>query len=271
MESLLNFTFQNMQSYMTTAKQLIESELESFLSKISTHNLRPYLTYSLLPGGKRSRPILVLLSAQCVGGNPKEVLNLALSFELLHTATLIHDDIIDNDQSRRGDKALHIKWSLDKAILVGDALIALSVNLAADYGKEAMKVLSNVGLELCEGEHLDVSLSLEDATEQEYFLKIKKKSASLFRAAAYYGALTSRGEPSEVKALADFGEYFGIAYQIYDDVKDITGSNGYSQDLRNGNVTLPFIQLLKQGDTNTRKLLLENFGKKTRHYRSLRR
>lgn len=262
MESLLNFTVQDMQSYMTATKHLIESELESFLSKISTCNLHPYLTYSLLSGGKRSRSTLVLLSTQCVGGNPKKVLKLALSFELLHTATLIHDDIIDDDRLRRGDKALHIKWSLGKAILVGDALIALSINLATDYGKEVMKVLSNVGLELCEGEHLDVSLSLKDATEQEYLLKIKRKSASLFRAAAYCGALVSKGEPSEVKALADFGEYFGIAYQIYDDVKDVTGSNEYSRDLKNGNATLPFIQLFKQGDADTRKLLLDNFGNK---------
>lgn len=262
MESHLNFTVQNIQSYITTTRQLIESELETFLSEFSAHNLRPYLTYSLLSGGKRLRPILVLLSAQSVGGNPEDVLRLALSFELLHTATLVHDDIIDNDQLRRGDKALYIKWSLDKAILVGDALIALSVNLAADYGKKVMKVLSNVGLELCEGEHLDVSLPLKDATEREYFLKIKKKSASLFRAAAYCGALVAKGKPSEVEALANFGEYFGIAYQIYDDVKDVTSDNGHSRDLRNGNVTLPFIQLFKQGDATTRKLLLENFGNK---------
>jgi len=180
----------------------------------------------------------------------------------LHTATLIHDDIIDDDSSRRGASTLHTKTSLEKAILVGDALIALSVNLASDYGTEMTKYLSGVGLELCEGEYLDASLSLEGATQKEYFLNIKKKSASLFRAATYCGALVAKGKPSEVMTLADFGEYFGMAYQIYDDVKDVTDNNGYSRDLRNGNVTLPFIQLLKQGDVDTRKLLLENFGNK---------
>ena len=249
-----------MQSYMAMTKQLIESELVTLLAKTSERDLHPYLAYTLLSQGKRLRPILVLLCAQSVGGNPKEALKLALSFELLHTATLVHDDIIDDDKLRRGDKALHIKWSLDKAILVGDALIALSVNLAADYGGKLMKILSNAGLELCAGELLDVSFSLKDATEKEYFLKIKKKSASLFRAAAYCGALVAKGKPSEVKALADFGEHFGIAYQIYDDVKDVTSR--YLRDLRNGNVTLPFIKLFKRGDATTRKLLLENFGNK---------
>jgi octaprenyl-diphosphate synthase len=221
------------------------------------------LEYALLTKGKRLRPILVILSAQSVGGNPEKVMRLALAFELLHTATLVHDDIIDQDITRRGIKTLYSQWSTNGAILTGDALIALAINLAADYGPQIMKILSNVGLELCEGEYVDATLSLTRATEQEYFTKIEKKSASLFRGAACCGALAVEGNLSEIEALAKFGEYFGMAYQVNDDLEDLLNRNQISQDLKNGNVTLPLLFLYQHGDKTSRKLLIENFGNRS--------
>lgn len=251
---------EDFQAYVLDTKQLIETELENLLSNVSDPGLQPLLEYALLSKGKRLRPVLAILSAQSVGGLREKAVQLALSFELLHTATLVHDDIIDQDTFRRGREAVHSKWSTNGAILLGDALIALSVNLAAGYGSRIVKNLSSIGLELCNGEYIDVTLSLEDATEQDYFVKIGKKSASLFRGATFCGALAAGAESSELEALGNYGQCFGMAYQLKDDLEDLIHSEQISQDLKNGNVTLPFLHLHQHGDSFSRKLLRENFG-----------
>ena len=253
-------TEEDFQAYVLDTKQLVETELENLLSHISDANLLPLLEYALLSKGKRLRPLLTILSAQSVRGVREKAVQLALSFELLHTATLVHDDIIDQDTFRRGRETVHSKWSTNGAILLGDALIALSVNLAAGYGSRIVKILSSIGLELCNGEYIDVTLSLEDATEQDYYAKIGKKSASLFRGAAFCGALIAGADSSELEALGNYGEWFGMAYQLKDDLEDILRRGQISQDLKNGNVTLPLIYLHQHGDSFLRKLLRENFG-----------
>ncbi|HVP41608.1 MAG TPA: polyprenyl synthetase family protein [Candidatus Krumholzibacteriaceae bacterium] len=261
--TLTSYTYGSLQSYLLETKKLIESSLENLLEKMPEAKLRPLLEYALLTKGKRLRPILVILGAQSIGGRPEKVMQLALSYELLHTATLVHDDIIDQDVTRRGAKTLCSQWSANGAILAGDALIALAINLAAEYGPQIVKILSNVGLELCEGEYVDATLSLTQATEQEYFAKIEKKSASLFRGAACCGALVAEGNALEVEALARFGEYFGMAYQVNDDLEDLQNRNQVSQDLKNGNVTLPLLFLYQHGDKTSRKLLTDNFGNRS--------
>jgi geranylgeranyl pyrophosphate synthase len=255
-------TKEDFQAYVLDAKQLVETELENLLSNISDSDLLPLLEYALLSKGKRLRPVLAILSAQSVGGVREKVVQLALSFELLHTATLVHDDIIDQDTFRRGRETVHSKWSTNGAILLGDALIALSVNLAAGYGSRIVKNLSSIWLELCNGEYIDVTLSLEDATEQDYYAKIGKKSASLFRGATFCGALIAGAESSELEALGNYGQYFGMAYQLKDDLEDILRREQISQDLKNGNVTLPFLYMHQHGDNFLRKLLRESFGNK---------
>jgi geranylgeranyl pyrophosphate synthase len=257
---LVSCTSEDFHSYVFKVKRSIESELEKLLSKISDVSLHPLLEFALLSNGKRLRPILTVLSAQSVGGDPKKVNRLALSFELLHTATLVHDDIIDQDTCRRGMKTLYSKWFTKGAILAGDALIALSVNLATDFGPKIMKILADGGLEISDGEYIDAVLSLDDATEQQYFTKIEKKSASLFRCATCCGALAAGGTSLEVEALAKFGEYFGMAYQLNDDLDDLLGKNQISRDLRNGNVTLPFLYLYEHGNGAVKELMKRNFG-----------
>jgi geranylgeranyl pyrophosphate synthase len=257
---LVSCTRDDFHAYTLGTKRSIEFELEELLSKIPDVKLRPLLEFALLSKGKRLRPMLTLLSAQSVGGDPKKVMQLALSFELLHTATLVHDDIIDQDATRRGLKPLYLKWSLKDAILAGDAFIALSVNLASDFGSKIMKSLAEIGLELSDGEYFDAVLSLDRATEQQYFTKIEKKSASLFRGAAFCGALAAGGTPIEAKALAKFGEYFGMAYQLNDDLDDLLGQNRISPDLSNGNVTLPILYMYEHGNDATKKLMVKCFG-----------
>jgi len=227
---------------MTKAKSLIESELVKLVSGLSELNLHPQIEYAVLSKGKRLRPLLTILSAESVGGNRNKVMPLALGFELMHTATLVHDDLIDQDEMRRGKPALHKKWSENDAILTGDALIALSVELASGYGETILKTVAQSALQLCDGEHMDITLSLKKATEEAYFRKIKEKSASLFKAAAYCGALAGGGSPIEARSLAAFGENFGIAYQLRDDILDLAlEENSFSKDLKSRRVTLPLI------------------------------
>jgi geranylgeranyl pyrophosphate synthase len=167
---------------------------------------------------------------------------LALAFELTHTATLVHDDIIDQDEMRRGQLALYKKWSVSEAILTGDALIALSVSLASPYGETILKNVAQSALKLCEGEHMDLVDSLMTITEEAYFKKIRDKSASLCKAAAYCGAIAGGGSSADSQALSMFGESFGIAYQLRDDIIDFTVNGDLNlKDLSNGRITLPLI------------------------------
>jgi len=247
--------------YISKTRSHIESELAKLVLKFSELNLHPQIEYAVLSKGKRLRPLLVILSAESVSGNRNKVMPLALAFEFIHTATLVHDDIIDGDELRRGIPALHKKWSVNEAILTGDALIALAVNLASGYGEKILKVVSQSALELCEGEHMDISFSLETATEEEYFRKTREKSASLFRAATYSGALAGGGKPHEIHCLSVFGENFGIAYQLRDDLLDLTNKENLasvSKDLRNGRVTLPLIHSYIVSEAQKREQLRNN-------------
>lgn len=227
--------------YFSKSKQQVESELSTFVSSLSYLYIHPKIEYAALTEGKRFRPILVILAAECVGGKRSKVMPLALAFELMHTATLVHDDIIDKDEMRRGKPSLYKKWSVNDAILTGDAIIALSINLASTYGEAILKKVSQTALELCEGESLDLLDSLE-TTEEDYFNRIKYKSASLCTSAAYCGALAGGGTSSEIHSLAMFGENFGIAYQLRDDLLDFSFSEGSNlKDPENELVTLPLI------------------------------
>jgi len=241
-------------SYLSKTKSIIESELAKLVSRLSELNLHPQIEYAVLSKGKRLRPLLVILSAESVGGNRNKVMSLALAFELMHTATLVHDDIIDQDEMRRGRPALHKKWSVNDAILTGDALIALSVDLASEYGETILKTVAQSALELCDGEHMDITLPLIGTTEEAYFREIRGKSASLFKAAAYCGALAGGGSPSEARCLAAFGENFGIAYQLRDDLLDLTHKgNMILKDLKNGRITLPLIHSYAASSSDEKK------------------
>lgn len=228
--------------YFSKTKKQVEAELSKFISSLSQLELHEQIKYAVLSEGKRFRPIMAILSAQCVGGTRKKVIPLALAFELMHTATLIHDDIIDEDEMRRGRPSLYKKWSTSDAILTGDALIALSVDLASAFGETILKSVAQSALQLCEGEHMDLLGSLKATTEEVYFKKIRNKSASLCRAATYCGAVAGEGTVAEALSLSEFGENFGVAYQLRDDILDFTLNGDLNlEDSKNGRITLPLI------------------------------
>ena len=236
------------------AKTLIDRELSKLVRSIEP-KLAPQIEYALLSGGKRLRPLIVLFAAQSVGGDRKKAIPLALSLELAHTSSLVHDDIIDTDNIRRGKMALYNKWSTKSAILTGDLLIAYAVYLASSYGGGILKMISQSAIDLCVGEQMDLALS-PSSTESEYFQMIESKSASLFQVAASCGAIVGGGSPKEIKCLADFGKNFGITYQLRDDLLDLESGEGKaSQDLKKGRTSLPLIHLYGISNSIERKAI----------------
>jgi geranylgeranyl pyrophosphate synthase len=230
---------------LSNKKQVIDAEILNFLEKRRNFKLFPSMKIFLTTGGKRLRPIMLILSAQSVGGKQSDVLQLALAIELIHNASLIIDDVIDDDEERRGIQSLHKKWNRNDAIIVASALSALAINLATKYGSEVTKFISETAFQLCEGEYLDSSSSLEELTEDEFISIIKKKTSSLFKASSYLGALVGGGNSDEVKSLTAYGENFGVAYQLKDDLSDLKTHRGaVPKDVLNMRPTLPLIHFI---------------------------
>jgi octaprenyl-diphosphate synthase len=228
--------------YLEESRRLVDQEVTSLLPKLTDLALCERIAYVLQTQGKRLRPTLVMLSAQSVGGRIKPVKKLAMAIELLHTATLIHDDILDQDVFRRKMATVNAKWGVRDAVLVGDALASLSLNLTADYGKEVVEIVSRTCLLLSDGEYMDVENANKTLNESDYVETIKRKSACLFRAATQCGAVAAGASREEIDALAEFGENFGLAYQIKDDVSDVTAlENNIPQDINQFRATLPII------------------------------
>lgn len=246
-------------AYVSEARNRIDFELSELVRGLSDVAIQPQLKYAILSEGKRLRPLLIILSAESVGGNRNEIIRLALAFELMHTATLVHDDIIDQDDLRRGRLALHRKWSVNDAILTGDALIALAVNLASEYGETVLKAMTQSALELCDGVHKDVTFSLREITEESYLKKIEEKSASLFKASAFCGSIAGGGTPVEIESLSAFAENLGIAYQLRDDIIDFSHEGKIiSRDLKGGVISLPLVHAYAESSLSERQEIEKN-------------
>jgi octaprenyl-diphosphate synthase len=243
------------QTYLEETSREMDSEISLLFRKVANLRLNEKIVYMLRTRGKLLRPTFVLLSGQSVGAEKEPLKKLSLAIELLHEATLVHDDILDNDNFRRDAVAVHAKWGVRDAILVGDALACLSVNLAVEYGKEISKVVSQACLMLCDGECIDVLSTSDELSERDYFEKIMKKSASLFRAATLCGAIAGGGSPLEKESLAMFGENFGVAYQIRDDLSDINSLREGSTPNRNDLQTLPLIHMNSMANRLGKNLL----------------
>jgi octaprenyl-diphosphate synthase len=243
------------QCYFEDVGTAVDSELQTLMAKITELKLQKLIEYVLRTRGKRLRPALVLLSGESVGGEKRNLKRLALAIELLHSATLVHDDILDQDLFRRNILSVYAKWSVKEAILVGDALASLALTLCRDYSSEVFYVMANTCLMLSDGEYMDVEVNT-GMSEMDYIEKAKKKSASLFKAAAKCGALASNGSSCEVDALAGFGENYGVAFQIRDDVTDVTTTeNEVPSDVDEFRATLPLIHWYETAAKNADDLL----------------
>ena len=205
--------------------------------------------------GKLLRPTLVFLSAR-FGTRPDRevVLNLAQSLELVHTASLVHDDIVDDADVRRNVPTVNAKWSDDAALIVGDYLFAKAYALAAVLPKpEVIAIVAQTVFALCDGELNEVTMERMLPTEEKYLERIELKTASLYAACCQGAALLTEADPEHVAALGAFGTNLGLAFQITDDILDVAGDDhdfgkSVGRDLAEGMPTLPMIYAADERD-----------------------
>lgn len=231
--------------------------------------------HALAVPGKLLRPRLLLDACEAAGGDPDRAFPAAAGTEYGHIASLIHDDIIDGDDRRRGQPALHVKYDVGGAILTGDLFIFqtfLSYTLCRDHGVsaervvDAIRMLSSTCIEVCEGQALEARIAGNlDTEERTYLEMIRLKSASVCRAATQIGACLAEAPPEVVEALGAFGEKLGIAFQIIDDVLEYEGRSfrlgkPLHSDMANGRITLPIIFALGAGQAALRRRIAGLFA-----------
>jgi geranylgeranyl pyrophosphate synthase len=206
----------------------IDNSLKNLFKNCNPENLYQPMYYLLNSGGKRIRPLLLIFSCQAVGGKIYDCLDAAIAVELLHTFTLVHDDIMDHDCIRRGRPTVHIKWDEPTAILAGDGLVTLAFqSLIKTKHPELINVLQIFTrglLSLCEGQILDKEFeSRQTVSLESYIDMIEKKTARLIRVSCEIGAILGNGTPEERVAISQFANTLGQAFQIQDDLLDLMG------------------------------------------------
>jgi len=248
--------------------RIFEENLKKFVESVdTTPKIKKGLAYALTAGGKRSRPVIVLLSSKLCGGDYSDVMNLALSVELIHTASLVHDDVIDKAEKRRKREALHKKYDIALAIVLGDWLISKAVELTSDYGEEIIRDFSNVGMMMSEGEVLDFYSIKEDFSEKDYFECIEKKTAALFAYSARSASKIVCDDRIAANKLFDYGLNLGMAYQIVDDLLEYLRLLDDKHSVFESR-TLPQIYEEKYGkDEGVRKVIevIDRFVEKSRN------
>lgn len=253
-------------------RKIIDKKLASALKSRKPASLYKPASYILESSGKRLRPLLVIFSAQAVGGKASQVYNAALAVEMLHNFTLVHDDIMDNADLRRNNLTLHKKYNLNTAILAGDVLLSVAYEyLLKDCKNDLKPVLSSFtrGLvEVCEGQGLDTEFETrKNVTLDEYIEMIGKKTAALAQTCCELGGYLGGGDKKDIKALSDYGLYLGIAFQIQDDLLDITADKvefgkKIGGDLIEGKKTFLFIEALQKAKGKDKDQLLKVIANK---------
>mgnify|MGYP000070696122 FL=1 len=210
--------------------------------------------YIVNSGGKRIRPMMALLAAKTLGYPGDQHILLAAIVEFIHTATLLHDDVVDQAEQRRGKKTANAVWNNGSAVLVGDFLYSRAFQMMVELGTlDVMDIFATTTNKISEGEVLQLmncgNLAL---TEKEYFQTIYYKTAKLFEATTQLTAVVHQAPAAHIEAMATYGKQFGIAYQLTDDALDYEGDSDHTgknigQDLSEGKLTLPLIYALEQG------------------------
>ncbi|NJE07243.1 polyprenyl synthetase family protein [Thermococcus sp. M39] len=226
-----------------------------------------------LAGGKRVRPFVVLTATEAVGGDWKKALYPAAAIEILHTYTLIHDDIMDMDETRRGRATVHKVWGINMAILAGDLMYSVVFDAAtkapvsAEKIVEIVRAIARAGIEICEGQALDLEFETRDAvTIDEYLKMIDGKTAALFDASAKIGGIIGTDNQEYIQALSKYGRNVGLAFQVWDDVLDLIADEEklgkpVGSDIRKGKKTLIVAHFFQHASEEDKAEFLKVFGK----------
>lgn len=210
---------------------LIEKNLHCFFCKNAPNNLYEPIKYLLDAKGKRIRPLLTLISTGILNGDIQKAIKPAIALEFLHNFTLVHDDIMDNSDMRRNRETIHKKWNTSIGILSGDLLLAIAfqniiADVGLDYCKEVLLTYTDSLIEVCEGQGFDLDFEeRQDVTINEYFLMIEKKTAKLIENSMVIGGFIAQGKLESIRSLAAIGKSLGLAFQLQDDLLDLTAVN----------------------------------------------
>ncbi|MDK8465959.1 octaprenyl diphosphate synthase [Marinobacter sp. SS13-12] len=224
--------------------------------------------YIIESGGKRLRPLLVLLSSRALGYGKDDHLKLAAVIEFLHTATLLHDDVVDTSDMRRGRSTANARWGNAPSVLVGDFLYARAFEMMVELQNlRIMDVLSHATAVIAEGEVLQLmNVKNPDVSEDKYMEVIHNKTAMLFEAASHTGALLAGANEDQELALSAYGKHLGLAFQLVDDVLDYRGDadtmgKNVGDDLAEGKTTLPLIYAMAEGTDDEKQLIRQAIRK----------
>ncbi|MDR0370888.1 MAG: polyprenyl synthetase family protein [Prevotellaceae bacterium] len=251
-------------------RQPIKQEMllfqQAFSEALKTDNplLASIHEFLLERTGKLLRPTITLLSAKLCGVVNEKTINSALSLELLHNASLMHDDVVDETLERRGKPSINARWNNKAAVLSGDYMLSNSLLYATKT--ESLKILdciSNIGVLLADGELLQLANTQKSGmSEDDYFNVIRKKTAALFAASAKVGAISVDASKTQIEAMYDYGENLGICFQLKDDIfdyyEDIKIGKPTQNDIREGKVTLPLIYALRNTE-GAKKIEISNW------------
>lgn len=228
-------------------KERMQSKHAPLIGEISSHLIGS--------GGKRLRPLLTLAAAKICGYQGELNIHLAATVEFIHTATLLHDDVVDESEKRRGSSSVNILWNNSSSVLVGDYLFARSFQLMTETGRlDVLETLSNASANIAEGEVLQLSASEDITTDEEVYYKIiRGKTAALFSASTEVGAMLADADKDTIKALASYGDALGVCFQIVDDILDFVGDGdkvgkNLGDDFRERKLTLPMINAISKAD-----------------------
>ncbi len=227
----------------------------------------------IVNGGKRLRPFMVIKSCQILGGKTSNAMPAASAVEMVHNFTLVHDDIMDNDEMRHGVPTVHKKFGMSVAILAGDVLfskayqIISNSKLSPSATNQITSRLAKACVEVCEGQIFDIKMAEEKRipTQSEYIKMIGKKTAALFDVSCAMGAICATNKPQDISNLSTFGKNLGIAFQITDDLIGVMGDPKITKkpvgnDLREGKKSLPILMAINSAKGENKKIILKAFG-----------
>ena len=230
-------------------------------------------SYLIVNGGKRLRPFMVMKSCEILGGKLKDAMPAACAVEMIHNFTLVHDDIMDNDEMRHGVPTVHKKFGIPIAILAGDVLfskayqILSNSNLPSKATNELVSRLAKACVDVCEGQLLDIKMAetKKIPSQGNYIKMIEKKTSSLFDVSCSMGAICAKAKQKDITKLSVFGRNLGIAFQITDDLIGVLGDPRMTKkpvgnDLREGKKSLPIVLAITKSKGNDKKTILKTFG-----------
>ncbi len=270
------------EEYKDRVKKINEYLMRS-LDIVENKGLKAAMAHYPAAGGKRLRPLLATMVSEAVGGKPEAAVPFGVALEIVHNFTLVHDDVMDEDDTRRGIKTVHATYGIPEAILSGDALFARAFEVALDSEADdtdlvrLVDILARSVRLLAEGQQMDIDF--EDAkavTSADYMKMVELKTAVLYSAAARGGAVIGRGTDVQEEALAEYGRLIGLGFQIWDDVLDLrsdqqTFGKPVLNDIRNGKKTLIVVQALEDLHGPEREEFLKVLGKKDAKQHELER